>query len=305
MSILITGAHGFLGRHVQEAFADQEEDRVYTPYRDEVNLFDSVGFMHYCMSKSITSIVHLAANCGGIGYNQANPGRLIHDNLVMGLNVLETARICQMEKVVLLGTVCMYPNNTPVPFQESSLWDGYPEVTNAPYGIAKKSIMVMGQAYKEQYDLNVVTLIPVNMAGEYDHFEEDKSHVIPALIKRFEDARRDGVAEVRLWGTGRASREFLYAGDCARGIFLAHQQYNHPYPVNLGSGREIKIQELAEKIAGKIGYTGSIVWDDSKPDGQPRRCLDVSLAKQFGFEATTDLDTILDKTIAWYRSERG
>lgn len=298
--VLITGATGFLGKHVQRDFEENSPEQIVCVGSD-LDLTDRMTLGGFCVGNEISSIIHMAALCGGIGLNRDRPGDLIDLNLRMGINVLNVARDLDMDKVVLLGTVCMYPKYTPVPFLEDDIWEGYPEETNAPYGIAKKTLMVMGNAYREQFDLNVVTVVPVNLAGEYDHFEEERSHVIPALVKRFVDARANDEPSVTLWGTGSASREFLYAGDCARGIRLAFERYNSPEPVNLGTGVEITIRELAEKIAAKTGYEGDILWDATKPDGQPRRCLNVlRAANQFGFEAQVGIDEMLDRVIDWY-----
>lgn len=298
--VLITGATGFLGKHVQRDFKQNSLEQTVCVGSD-LDLTDRNALGVYCMKHDISSIIHLAAMCGGIGLNRDRPGDLIDLNLRMGVNVLNVARDLEMDKVVLLGTVCMYPKYTSVPFLEDDIWNGYPEETNAPYGIAKKTLMVMGNAYREQFGLNVITVVPVNLAGEFDHFDEDRSHVIPALIKKFVDARNNGDRTVSLWGTGLATREFLYAGDCARGIRLAYELYNSPEPVNLGTGQEITIKRLARLIAERVGFDGKIVWDTSKPDGQPRRCLCVNKAKEeFGFEAEVGIDEMLDRVIDWY-----
>lgn len=297
--ILITGGKGFLGKHVcEEQFQD---GTIFVPGRG-LDLMDKSLLVRYINRHGIDSIIHLAAACGGIGINAQQPGRFIRDNLLMGINVLEAADLTNLKKVVLLGTVCMYPKFASVPFREDDIWNGYPEETNAPYGIAKKTIMEMGNAYRQQYGLNVITLIPVNMAGEHDHFEDGRSHVIPAMIAKMDLARRQQAEEITLWGDGSASREFLYAGDCARAIRLAFTHYNDSMPVNIGTGQEITIKDLAEKVAQKVGFEGKIRWDASMPNGQPRRCLDVSRAKEsFGFEALVDLDEMLDRTIEYYR----
>lgn len=311
--VLITGAGGFLGRHVQLEFASanykvlsesDDDDMMFLPSSALVDLLNEQQLLDYVDRNAIDSIIHLAATCGGIGINAELPADFIYYNLKMGMNVLEVARKRALEKVVLLGTVCMYPKYAPVPFREDDIWEGFPEETNAPYGIAKKSIMVMGDAYREQHGINVITLIPVNMAGEFDHFEDDRSHVIPALIAKMERARLAEDDEVVLWGDGTASREFLYAGDCAEAIRLAYENYDESLPVNIGTGQEVTIGDLAEKVAQKVGFEGKIVWDADKPNGQPRRCLDVSRAREkLGFEARTSLDDVLDLAIAYYRSE--
>jgi GDP-L-fucose synthase len=249
-------------------------------------------------------VIHLAAVVGGIGANRKNPGRFFHDNLVMGAELMEQARRRGVEKFVAVGTVCAYPKFAPVPFREDDLWNGYPEETNAPYGLAKKMLLVQAQAYRQQYGFNAIYLLPVNLYGPRDSFDPAKSHVIPALIKKCVDAIDQGAQQIEVWGSGAATREFLYVADCAEGIVLAAERYDGDAPVNLGAGREIRIRELAERIADLTGFRGTIVWDASKPDGQPRRCLDVSRAeKEFGFRATTDFVAGLRETIRWYRAQ--
>ena len=328
MRVLVTGSHGFVGKHVVRELED--DHKLITPKRDELDLIvkrgvgyyhgfppTHVGFMawYFCEHK-IDAIVHLAATCGGIGINKENPGRFIYENLQMGINTLEAARLAGVPKVVNLGTVCSYPKFTKVPFQEEDIWDGYPEETNAPYGIAKKAIMEMGIAYARQYGMDVTNLIPGNMAGEYDHFDECSSHVIPALIKKFENPQvaiaygNDfGVLDanvkrsVVLWGTGSASREFLHASDCARAIAIALEKNTGPDPINLGTGQEITIADLAAMIKEVGGYDADIVWDNSKLDGQPRRCLDISRAKSIlRWEPRISLKETVRRTIQWYRS---
>lgn len=314
--ILITGGNGFLGQHLKrELAANGYAERVnayeesvpnntfYAPSSRELDLLNQewTEIVKYCHAREIDHIIHLAADCGGIGYNQAHPGDLARNNLLMGINIIDAARALRVEKLLLLGTVCMYPCDAPIPFKESDLWSGRPEITNSYYGNAKKMLMEMAEGFQKQGQLNAVTLIPINMAGEFDHFEEDKSHVIPALIKKFVDAKKMGLEQVTVWGSGNQTREFVYAGDVAKAIRLAIELYDNSLPVNIGSGKEVSIRELAEKIAFRVGYKGQIVWDSSKPDGQPRRCLDVSRAeKLFGFRAETDLDTILERSIAYY-----
>lgn len=247
-------------------------------------------------------IIHLAARVGGIGANMANPGKFFYENLVMGVELIEQSRQYGLEKFVALGTICAYPKFTPVPFKEKNLWIGYPEETNAPYGLAKKMLLVQSQAYRRQYGFNSIFLLPVNLYGPGDNFAPDSSHVIPALIKKCFDAKKAGRDHIEVWGTGKATREFLYVDDAARGIILAAEKYNDSAPVNLGANFEISIKHLTGKIVEYTGFKGKIFWDASKPDGQPRRCLDTTLAKKlFGFEANVDIDTGLRRTIAWYK----
>ncbi len=250
-------------------------------------------------------MLHLAAEVGGIGANRDNPGRFFFANMAMGLHLIEGARRHGLKKIVQVGTICAYPNLTPVPFKEENLWLGYPEVTNAPYGIAKKALLTMCQAYREQYGLNAVYLLPVNLYGPGDNFHPHSSHVIPALVRKCVEARDAGADHITAWGTGSASREFLYVEDCAAGLVAALEQYDSPEPMNLGSGREITIKDLTELVAKLAGFTGRIVWDATKPDGQPRRCLDVTRAQQaIGFTAGTPLEDGLAKTIRWFEQNR-
>jgi GDP-L-fucose synthase len=253
--------------------------------------------------KDVDIIIHLAAKVGGIGYNQRYPGSLFYDNAVMGIQLMEAAREENVDKFVAVGTVCAYPKYTPVPFKEEDLWDGYPEETNAPYGLAKKMLLVQAQAYRQQYGFNAIFLLPVNLYGPRDNFDLESSHVIPALIRKFTEAVEKNNNQVVVWGTGNVSREFLYVEDAAEGVLLATERYNKPEPVNLGAGFELTIKELVELIATMTGFDGEIVWDTTKPDGQPRRCLDVSKAeREFGFKAKTDFREGLKRTIEWYRS---
>jgi len=256
-------------------------------------------------------IIHAAGSVGGIGANRSNPGKFMYENLAMGANMIErTRQYCEKYshkpvKFIMLGTVCAYPKFTPVPFQESELWNGYPEETNAPYGIAKKALMKLGETYHEQYGMDIVNLIPVNMYGPHDHFNLTSSHVIPALILKFYNAMKEGKDKITVWGTGNASREFLYAQDCAEAIRLAIDINVGPEPINVGTGKEITISELVHEIGEQMGYEGDVIWDASKPDGQPRRCLDTSLARaRLGFDAKTDLQTGLKQTIEWFLGEQ-
>ena len=296
---LVTGGHGFLGSHLLPYL----EGEIFAPRRREYDLRDPAA----CAAavRGCDRVIHLAANVGGIGYNQAHPGQLFYDNAVMGIQLMEAARQAGVEKFVAVGTVCAYPKFTPVPFREDDLWIGYPEETNAPYGLAKKMLLVQGQAYRKEYGFNAIYLLPVNLYGPGDNFDPRSSHVIPALIRRMVEAREAGQPSVTLWGTGSASREFLYAQDAARGIALAAAHYNGAEPVNLGTGSEISIRDLAGLIREAVGYEGDLVWDPSKPDGQPRRCLDAGRAeREFGFRAETDLETGLRATGEWYLANR-
>jgi GDP-L-fucose synthase len=250
-------------------------------------------------------VIHLAARVGGIGFNQKYPGTLFFDNIMMGAQLIETSRIAGVDKFVQVGTVCAYPKFTPTPFKEEDLWNGYPEETNAPYGIAKKALLVMAQAYRQQYGMNIIYLLPVNLYGPGDNFDLESSHVIPAFVRKFVDAYDRGEKSVTVWGTGKASREFLFVEDAAEGIIAATEKYDKGLPINLGSGKEITISELVNLVAQLTEFNGQIIWDNTKPDGQPRRRLDVTKAKaEFGFEAKTDLASGLKKTIEWFESNR-
>lgn len=298
--IMVTGGAGFLGSHVVEQLKELTSKHIFIPRSDNYDLRIRQDCSHLFNWRN-DIVIHLAGNVGGIGYNQKNPGLLFFDNIMMGTLFMEEARKAQVEKFVIVGTVCSYPKHTPVPFKEEDLWNGYPEETNAPYGIAKKALFEMARAYRQQYGFNIICLLPVNLYGPRDHFEPEKSHVIPALIKKVADAKKDGLNFVEIWGTGKASREFLYVEDAAKAIVLATQNYDKPEPVNIGAGFEITIKELVEKICRLMDFRGEIRWDASKPDGQPRRCLDVSRAeKEFGFRAKTNFDEGLKKTILWY-----
>jgi GDP-L-fucose synthase len=303
--IVVTGGAGFLGHYVTEGLRQRGCRQVLVPrieQYDLVNLHD-IDRMYEDLRPDV--VIHLAAVVGGIGANRERPGEFFYKNLMMGVQLMEQARVCGVEKFVAIGTVCAYPKLTPVPFQEEYLWDGYPEETNAPYGLAKKMLLVQSQAYRQQYGFNSIFLLPVNLYGPGDNFDPQTSHVIPALIKKCVEAIQTGAEHITCWGTGAASREFLYVADAAEGILLATEHYNGAQPVNLGAGREIRIRDLAEKIAELTGFAGEIRWDSSKPDGQPRRCLDISKAREyFGFEARTSFDEGLKNTIDWYRQRR-
>lgn len=294
--IMVTGGHGFVGTHLMPLLKGQK----MAVRSKGFDLRDPARVDLLFRETKPKEVIHLAANVGGIGYNRDFPGELFYDNLMMGLNILEASRKHKVKKLVMVGTVCSYPKHATVPFREEDLWLGYPEETNAPYGIAKKALLVGAQAYRKQYGLNTTFLIPVNMYGPNDNFGAG-SHVIPALIDKIEQARINKEKTVDVWGTGRATREFLYVEDCAHAIKLALEQYNGEEPINLGVGEEISILELSNKIKGLCGYTGDLVFDNTNPDGQPRRKLDTTKALQFGFKATTSLDEGLRKTIAFYR----
>jgi GDP-L-fucose synthase len=300
--ILITGGSGFLGSHVIDALRTLGCKHLITFRSHQYDLCKPTETARLFNDVRPQVVIHIAAVVGGIGANRLSPGRFFYDNLMMGVEVIEQSRKHQVEKVVAIGTVCAYPKFTPVPFREENLWDGYPEETNAPYGIAKKMLLVQAQAYRQQYGLNSIYLLPVNLYGPGDSFDPDKSHVIPALIKKCFDAIRTKADHIDVWGTGSASREFLYVEDCARAIVLATQHYEKADPVNIGAGREITIREAAELISELSGFRGELRWDAGKPDGQPRRCLDVTKAeREFGFRAQTDFRAGLIKTIEWYR----
>lgn len=301
--IVVTGGAGFLGKNVQAELrkAGAAPESVLVPTIEEYDLTreTDVARMYATMKPSI--VIHLAAEVGGIGANRENPGRFFYANMAMGLHLIEHARLVGLKKFVQVGTICAYPKFTPVPFKEEDLWIGYPEETNAPYGIAKKALLVMLQAYRQQYGLNGIYLLPVNLYGPGDNFNLQTSHVIPALIRKFVTAKKENLPEVEVWGTGKASREFFYVEDCARGLVQATLGYDGPEPVNLGAGFEITIKDLVEKIQKITGFQGKLVWNTNQPDGQPRRCLDVSRAKAlFGFEAQMSFEEGLRRTIDWW-----
>jgi GDP-L-fucose synthase len=300
--ICVTGGGGFLGRRVVAALRARGCDDVFVVRSRDYDLVRASDVERLYRDVCPEMVIHLAAVVGGIGANRENPGRFFYENLMMGVQMIEGARLHQVEKFVQVGTICAYPKFTPVPFKEEELWNGYPEETNAPYGIAKKALLVQTQAYRDQYGLNGIYLLPVNLYGPGDNFDPNSSHVIPALIKKFVDAVAEGRPTVEVWGTGQATREFLYVDDAAEGIVLASERYDGREPVNLGAGREISIRELVQLIAGEVSFMGEIVWDATKPDGQPRRCLDTTRAAElFGFRAHTSFIDGLRQTINWYR----
>ncbi len=300
--ILVTGAHGFMGQYLIKNLLEKRKvpkENLFLPTFEELDLRKWEDCKKAVRGQNI--VIHLAAKVGGIGFNLEKPGELFFDNLVMGANLMEAARQEGVEKFVAVITVCAYPKFTPVPFKEDDLWNGYPEETNAPYGLAKKMLLVQAQAYRKQYGFNAISLLPVNMYGPGDNFDPSKSHVIAALIKKFHDAKKNGIDHVEIWGTGKVSREFLYAEDGVEGILLAAEKYDKEDPMNIGVGKEITIKDLVDVIVKLTDFKGEIRWDASKPDGQPRRMLDVSRAKQeLGFEPKTDFVEGLKNTIEWY-----
>jgi GDP-L-fucose synthase len=302
--VLVTGGSGFLGRHVVDALGRHGCSDVIVVRKAQHDLTHEQDTTRLFHEVRPNVVIHLAAVVGGIGANRESPGSFFYQNVMMGALTMEQARLAGVEKFVGVGTICAYPKFAPIPFVEGDLWNGYPEETNAPYGIAKKMLLVQGQAYREQYGFDAIHLLPVNLYGPHDNFNPASSHVIPALIRKFVEAIEAGAADVVCWGTGTATREFLYVEDCAEGIVLATEQYEQPDPVNLGAGFEISIRDLAQLIAELTGFTGRLVFDRTKPDGQPRRSLDVTRARGFGFAAKTDFRTGLKRTIEWYKTER-
>jgi len=304
-SVCVTGGAGFLGSHVVERLQRAGCGSIFVPRSAEFDLRDPQAIGRMFDTAKPDMVIHLAAVVGGIGANRQNPGRYFYDNLMMGVQLMEAARLRGIEKFVAVGTICSYPRNTPVPFREESLWDGYPEETNAPYGLAKKMMLVQSQAYRQQHGFNSIFLMPVNLYGPRDNFDPNSSHVIPALIRKCVHAVESGERRVVLWGSGKATREFLHVDDCARAIVLATERYNRSEPVNVGAGIEISIAELAVRIADLTGFDGEFVWDTSMPDGQPRRSLETSRARQeFGFVAEISLEQGLRQTIDWYRAHK-
>jgi GDP-L-fucose synthase len=303
--VVVTGGAGFLGSHLAEELGRKGVAEIVVPRKRDYDLVEREACRRLVKDARPDLVLHLAARVGGIGANRDNPGSFFFDNLMMGVQLIEECRLAGVEKVVTLGTICSYPKFTPVPFREEDVWNGYPEETNAPYGLAKKMLLVQGQSYRQQYGMNVVHLLPVNLYGPRDNFDPASSHVIPALIKKCQDALDAGAAHIDVWGTGKASREFLYVEDAARGICMAAEGYDGAEPVNMGAGFEISIRDLVELIARLMGFPGEIRFDPGKPDGQPRRSLDTSRAERlFGFRATTGFEEGLKRTIEWYRQSR-
>lgn len=302
--ILVTGGSGFLGTHLISNLLRRgvHKKNILIPRSKDFDLRNSIDSKK--VVKGIDIVFHLAANVGGIGYNLENPGTLFYDNLLMGVHLMEEARKAKVKKFIAIGTVCAYPKYTKVPFKEEDLWNGYPEETNAPYGLAKKMLLVQAQAYRQQYNFNAIYLLPVNLYGPGDNFNPGSSHVIPALIRKFVEAEKEKKSQVVVWGSGQATREFLFVEDAAEGIILAAERYNKSNPINLGSSHEISIRDLAKLIKNIVGYKGKIVWDTTKPDGQPRRKLDIKKAKkEFGFISKTNFEKGLKETISWYQKK--
>jgi len=303
--ILLTGGGGFLGGFIAAELQQRNPAAIFTPRATELDLRDAAAVRDYLGEHRPNLVIHAAAVVGGIGANRSHPGQFFYDNAVMGLHLIEESRRAGVEKFVCLGTICAYPKHTPIPFREEELWNGYPEETNAPYGLAKKMLLVQLQAYRQEYGFNGIFLLPVNLYGPRDNFDLETSHVIPAMIRKFIEARERGEQQVVLWGDGSPTREFLYVEDAAKAVVIAAERYDSAEPVNLGRGEEIAIRDLARLIAERTGFRGEIVWDATKPNGQPRRMLDVSRAeREFGFRATTSFEAGMARTIAWYDSVR-
>ncbi|MGH7411683.1 MAG: GDP-L-fucose synthase family protein [Candidatus Methylomirabilis sp.] len=304
--VVVTGGAGFLGQHLVRTLRERGCKEIAVPRRSQYDLTREAAVEQLYRDARPQVVIHLAAVVGGIGANLANPGRFLYENLVMGAMLMECARQAGVEKFVGVGTICSYPKFTPVPFREEALWDGYPEETNAPYGLAKKMLLVQGQAYRQQYGFNAIHLLPVNLYGPGDHFDLETSHVIPALVRKCLEAIEQGAPEIVCWGDGTPTREFLFVEDCAEAIVLATERFDGPEPVNIGAGFEISIKELVGLIAELTGFRGRVVWDTSKPNGQPRRCLDTTRAQEaFGFRSKTEFREGLRRTIEWYRGRPG
>jgi GDP-L-fucose synthase len=303
--VVVTGGSGFLGSAVVDALHSHDYANIIVPRASNYDLRGQKAIVRLYKDAKPQVVIHLAAVVGGIGANRANPGRFFYDNAVMGIQMMEYARQFSVEKFLALGTICAYPKFAPIPFKEEELWNGYPEETNAPYGLAKKIMLVQAQSYRAQYGFNAIYLLPVNLYGPKDNFDLESSHVIPALIRKCVEAKESNTDKIVLWGDGSPTREFLYVEDAAEAIVLATERYDGSEPVNLGTGEEISIRDLAQMIAKEVGFTGSIVWDTTKPNGQPRRCLDVSRAqKYFGFRARCGLREGIAKTVAWFIAHR-
>jgi len=303
--VIVTGGAGFLGQHVVRELQAKGAEEIIIVDKDRYDLRQEAGVIRMYEEYPATMVIHLAATVGGIGINREHPGSFFYDNLMMGVLTMEHARRAGVSKFIAIGTICAYPKFTPIPFKEDDLWNGYPEETNAPYGLAKKMLLVQAQAYRQEYGFNAIYLLPVNLYGPGDNFDPKSSHVIPALIKKCIDAQEAGKDHIVAWGDGSPTREFLYVEDAARGIIMAAEHYNDPDPVNLGSSYEISIKDLVELIAELTGFEGEVVWDTTKPNGQPRRKLDVSRAKErFGFESQIDFREGVKRTIEWYREHR-
>ncbi len=299
--ILVTGGTGFLGKRVLARLQSAGTAEIFAPRHSEYDLTEQKEVRRLLSDLRPDLVIHLAAVVGGIGANQANPGKYFYDNLMMGVMLMEESRLAGVQKFVAVGTICSYPKHAPTPFKEDDIWLGYPEETNAPYGLAKKMLLVQSQAYRDQYNFNAIYLLPVNLYGPGDNFSEDTSHVIPAMIRKFVEAKERGAPKVVLWGDGTATREFLHVDDAATALVLAAEKYNDAQPINLGSGREISIMDLAGLIGSAVGYKGETTWDTSKPNGQPRRLVDTSRARErFGFVANIDLKDGLEETVRWY-----
>jgi GDP-L-fucose synthase len=300
--VTVTGGAGFLGSYLVPKIRERGCKNIFVPLIDKYDLRDKADIVRMLQDGKPDITIHLAAAVGGIGINRKCPGKLFYDNLIMGIQLMDQARLFGVKKFVAIGTICAYPKFTPVPFKEENLWNGYPEETNAPYGLAKKMLLVQSQAYRKEYGFNSIYLLPVNLYGPGDNFDPETSHVIPALIKKCCDAIKNNETSITVWGTGKPTREFVYAEDAAEAIVLATEKYNKPEPVNIGAGFNISIRDLVNLIVQLSGFKGKIIWDTSKPDGQPRRRLDVTKAKkEFGFEAKTDFKEELKKTIEWYK----
>ena len=303
--VTVTGGAGFLGSFVVAKLKERGCRNIFVPRSKDHDLVHYQACQKVYEDSKPDIVIHLAARVGGIGANRANPGKFFYENLMMGVQMMDVGRKAGIEKFVAIGTICAYPKFTPVPFKEEDLWNGYPEETNAPYGLAKKMLLVQAQAYRQQYGFNAIYLLPVNLYGPGDNFDPKSSHVIPALIKRCVDAIENKDREIKVWGTGKPTREFLYVEDAAEGILLASEKYNKPDPVNLGAGFEISIKDLVDHIVRLTGFRGGILWDNSMPEGQPKRMLDTTRAeKEFGFKAETNFEKGLKKTIEWYLSNR-